>query len=64
MAKEVDMNIDYEKLRKALVAREYARTAIVREAEKSAGYERNLKNCDSTASFECIYNKQYLFGIT
>ena len=29
MAKEVDMNIDYEKLRKALVAREYARTAIV-----------------------------------
>ena len=29
MANETDMNIDYEKLRKALVAREYARTAIV-----------------------------------
>ncbi|SDJ04444.1 hypothetical protein SAMN04487760_10225 [Lachnospiraceae bacterium G41] len=29
MAKEVDMNIDYEKLRKALVARETLRTAIV-----------------------------------
>ena len=29
MANETEMNIDYEKLRKALVAREYARTAIV-----------------------------------
>ena len=29
MAKEVDMNIDYEKLRKALVTRETLRTAIV-----------------------------------
>ena len=29
MATEADMNIDYEKLRKALVAREYARTAII-----------------------------------
>ena len=29
MANETDMNIDYEKLRRALVAREYARTAIV-----------------------------------
>ena len=29
MASEADMNIDYEKLRKALVAREYARTAII-----------------------------------
>ena len=29
MATEADMNIDYEKLRKALIAREYARTAII-----------------------------------
>ena len=29
MANETEMNLDYEKLRKALVAREYARTAIV-----------------------------------
>ena len=29
MANETEMNIDYEKLRKALVAREYARTALV-----------------------------------
>ena len=29
MAKEVDMNIDYEKLRKALVTRETIRSAIV-----------------------------------
>lgn len=29
MDNETEMNIDYEKLRKALVAREYARTAIV-----------------------------------
>ena len=28
MANETEMNIDYEKLRKALVAREYARTAL------------------------------------
>jgi hypothetical protein len=29
MANETELNIDYEKLRKALVAREYARSALM-----------------------------------